>query len=305
MSGLNRVAEASLTRCSSDIWAFGCIMYQYLVGRPPFRGATDYLTFQKILKREMEMPDELNEQAKSLIDLVLNPEPTSRPTPAEIKSHPFFASIDFTSLWTIPAVPMRTGITPPIASSANPTESDIWAVFDEGSDGDFDEDDENEEVVLPEDGAGLRRQISTASRHRQSPHFDHKAAAKAVLSVDDPSTKSRRSRLGSGGSLEPPRFSWTDAPWRRKRRGLSAGSTSARTSSSSSANRTALTGLLETMGISSSSGGTGSGATTAVSGSGVLPFKSVDQTDSPRHGGAPPVPQVSSPDQDQDSQDRW
>ena len=56
---------------ASDIWAFGCIVYQYLVGRPPFRGATDYLTFQKILKREMEMPEDLDEQAKDLIELVL------------------------------------------------------------------------------------------------------------------------------------------------------------------------------------------------------------------------------------------
>ena len=202
-----------------------------------------------------------------------NPDPMSRPTPADIKSHLFFSSIDFTALWAIPAVPMKTGISPPVQSSANPTESDIWAVFDdEGSDGGIDE--EEDDSMLPEDGVDLRRAISTASRHRASPHYDHHAAAKAVLSVDDPSTAtSRRGRQSSGGSLEPPRFNWVDAPWRKKKRGWSAGSRSARTSSSSSANRTALTGLLETMGISSI-GSASSGATTAVSASasGVLPL---------------------------------
>ena len=55
---------------SSDIWAFGCILYQFLVGRPPFRGATDYLTFQKILKKEMDFPDGFDEDARALVELV-------------------------------------------------------------------------------------------------------------------------------------------------------------------------------------------------------------------------------------------
>jgi len=46
-------------------------LYQLLVGRPPFRGATDYLTFQKILKKEMDYPDGFDEDAKALIELLL------------------------------------------------------------------------------------------------------------------------------------------------------------------------------------------------------------------------------------------
>lgn len=56
---------------ASDIWAFGCILYQLLVGKPPFRGATDYLTFQKILKRDFEYPEGFDPEAKALIEIVL------------------------------------------------------------------------------------------------------------------------------------------------------------------------------------------------------------------------------------------
>lgn len=56
---------------SSDIWAFGCIVYQLIVGKPPFRGATDYLTFQKILKNEMEFPEGFDADAKALIEVIL------------------------------------------------------------------------------------------------------------------------------------------------------------------------------------------------------------------------------------------
>lgn len=54
-----------------DLWALGCIIYQMLEGRPPFKAGTEYLTFQKVLSREFVMPSHFSPEAKDLIDRLL------------------------------------------------------------------------------------------------------------------------------------------------------------------------------------------------------------------------------------------
>ncbi len=38
-----------------DLWAFGVILYQMLVREPPFRGLSEYLTFENVLKNEPDL----------------------------------------------------------------------------------------------------------------------------------------------------------------------------------------------------------------------------------------------------------
>lgn len=49
---------------SSDLWALGCTLFQFLAGKVPFRGGSEYLTFQQILALDYAFPDDFPEVAK-------------------------------------------------------------------------------------------------------------------------------------------------------------------------------------------------------------------------------------------------
>lgn len=75
---------------ASDIWAFGCIIYQLLAGRPPFKGGSEYLTFQKIVGLEYDFPHGFPSTARDLVERCLVLDPTRRLTIEHIRNHEFF-----------------------------------------------------------------------------------------------------------------------------------------------------------------------------------------------------------------------
>ncbi|KFA53242.1 hypothetical protein S40293_04708 [Stachybotrys chartarum IBT 40293] len=75
---------------ASDLWAFGCIIYQLLAGRPPFKAATEYLTFQKIVNLEYDFPAGFPPAARDLVERCLVLDPARRLTIEHIKNHEFF-----------------------------------------------------------------------------------------------------------------------------------------------------------------------------------------------------------------------
>ncbi|XP_058450236.1 3-phosphoinositide-dependent protein kinase 1 isoform X2 [Malaya genurostris] len=98
------ILKGKFSSRASDLWSFGCIMYQIIAGYPPFRGANDYLIFQKISKLELEFTENFNHSAKDLITKLLVLDPKRRLGADDnlpytsIRNHDFFDGIDFSAI---------------------------------------------------------------------------------------------------------------------------------------------------------------------------------------------------------------
>lgn len=98
---------------ASDIWAYGCIIYQLLAGRPPFKAGTEYLTFQKIVGLEYEFPAGFPPAARDLVERCLVLDPARRLTIEHIKNHEFFDGQNFgKALWRMKAPRLQRYVPP-------------------------------------------------------------------------------------------------------------------------------------------------------------------------------------------------
>ncbi|RPA98442.1 Pkinase-domain-containing protein [Choiromyces venosus 120613-1] len=99
---------------ASDLWAFGCIVFQLLSGRPPFKAANEYQTFQKIVGLEYEFPKGFPPVAKDLVERLLVLDPAKRLNIEHIKNHEFFDGIEWgRKLWKIKAPRLKPYVSPP------------------------------------------------------------------------------------------------------------------------------------------------------------------------------------------------
>ncbi|CAM8906040.1 unnamed protein product [Rhodiola kirilowii] len=89
---------------TADWWSVGIILFELLVGIPPFNAEHPQQVFDNIMNRDIpwpHVPEELSYEAKDLIDKLLTENPVQRlgaTGTAEVKKHPFFKNVNWDTL---------------------------------------------------------------------------------------------------------------------------------------------------------------------------------------------------------------
>ncbi|KAG9145367.1 hypothetical protein Leryth_008290 [Lithospermum erythrorhizon] len=97
------VLNSSPATFGNDLWSLGCTIFQMLSGVSPFKDASEWLIFQRIVARDVRFPNYFSEEARDLIDGLLDTDPSRRPGAgpdgyALLKRHPFFRGVDWHNL---------------------------------------------------------------------------------------------------------------------------------------------------------------------------------------------------------------
>ncbi|KAL6494991.1 hypothetical protein OROGR_030910 [Orobanche gracilis] len=134
--------------CTADWWSVGVILFELIVGVPPFNAEHPQKIFENILNRKIpwpRVPDEMSHESHDLIDRLLTEDPTQRLGAAgasEVKQHPFFRDINWDTLARQKAafVPASEGATDTSYFTSryswNPSDEHVYAgsVFEDSSD---------------------------------------------------------------------------------------------------------------------------------------------------------------------------
>jgi len=99
------IIENRFSDFRSDTWAFGCFMFQVLVGAPPFHGASEYLVFLRIMDMDLQFPPGIDPLAKDMIQKIVVKDPDARLGCTDVnewRNHPYLAEVKHEGIHTQP-----------------------------------------------------------------------------------------------------------------------------------------------------------------------------------------------------------
>ncbi|RAL08622.1 cAMP-dependent protein kinase [Aspergillus homomorphus CBS 101889] len=87
-----------------DWWALGILIYEFLVGQPPFWDQNPMRIYEQIVEGRIRYPQNMSPAAQNIISLLCKTNPTERlgyisGGSARVKAHPFFEDINWDDLW--------------------------------------------------------------------------------------------------------------------------------------------------------------------------------------------------------------
>lgn len=74
-----------------DVWGLGVLLYEFLLGRPPFEDTDERGTYRKIKNSVPEFPPTISREAKDLVMKMLHKNPEERLTLPDVLAHPWLA----------------------------------------------------------------------------------------------------------------------------------------------------------------------------------------------------------------------
>ena len=89
---------------SIDWYGLGALLYEFLVGVPPYFDTNRDQLYYNIKSGPLKLPNFLSEDAKDIIKKLLDRNPKARlgagdEDAKEIKKHPFFANVDWNDVY--------------------------------------------------------------------------------------------------------------------------------------------------------------------------------------------------------------
>lgn len=83
---------------AGDVYQVGVVLYEMLVGIPPYYNDNIKILYQNIEKGKLKIPKYLSSEAKKCLLKMLHRNPQKRPSLDQLVNDPFFAAVDWKKL---------------------------------------------------------------------------------------------------------------------------------------------------------------------------------------------------------------